>query len=75
MGVGAGGWDAGDGLYLLMGLFRVSMSPRIASHRSRQPREAKRHITNTGVTHISYLMPSMGPIVSVVTLHGWQNLL
>ena len=24
-------------------------------------------------THTSHLVPSMGPIVSVVTSHGWQN--
>ena len=25
---GGGGWAPGDGLYLLLGLFRVAMSPR-----------------------------------------------
>ena len=24
-------------------------------------------------THTAHLVPSMGPIVSVMTLHGWQN--
>ena len=35
-----------------------------------------RHLTNTGgkyQTHTSHLVPSMGPIVSVVTSHGQQN--
>ena len=37
MEVGSGGgWVARDGLYLLIGLFGVSMSPRSASHRPRQ---------------------------------------
>ena len=28
---GGGGWSAGGGLYILLGLFRVAMSPRNAS--------------------------------------------
>ena len=31
----------------------------------------KRHLTSTGVNIRS--IPPMGPIVSIVTLHGWQN--
>ena len=33
---GGGGWEAGGGLYLPIGLFGVAMSPRSASHRPRQ---------------------------------------
>ena len=36
-GVGGGsGWEAGGGLYILIGLFETSMGPRSASYRPRQ---------------------------------------
>ena len=42
-GVGVGGrWEAGGGLYLPIGLLGVAMSPRSASHRSRQDWRALR---------------------------------
>ena len=50
MGVGGGGWggwEARGGLYLPIGLFRVAMSPRSASHRPRQDWRALRDILPT----------------------------
>ena len=44
---GRGGWEAGGGLYLLIGLFGVAMSPRSASHRPRQNWRALRDISPT----------------------------
>ena len=40
-----------------------------------KPRGSKRRLTNTRVNirPTSYPVPSMGPIVLVLTLHGWQN--
>ena len=42
-----------------------------------KPGGTKRHFTNTGVNirpmHASHLVPSMGPIVSLMTSHGQQN--
>ena len=42
---------------------------------SDKPRGPKRYPLNRGKsqTHTSYLVPSVGPIVSVVTSHGRQN--
>ena len=76
MGGGWGGWEAGGGLHRPTGLFGVAMSPRSASHRPRHDWRALRDVSPTQgeyQTHISHLVPSMGPIVSVVTLHGRQN--
>ena len=73
---GGGEWEARGGLNLPIGLFGVAMSPRSASHRSRQDWRALRDVSPTQgeyQTHTSHLVPSMGPIVSVVTLHGQQN--
>ena len=75
---GGGRWEVRGGLYLPIGLFEASMSPRSASHRPRQAwRAYKRRLNNIGEyqTHTSHLVPSMSPIVSVMTSHGWQNLL
>ena len=44
---GGGGWEAGGGLYLLIGLFGASVSPRSASHRPRQDWRALRNISLT----------------------------
>ena len=44
---GGGGWEARGGLNLPIGLFRVAMSPRNASHRSRQDWRALRDILPT----------------------------
>ena len=45
-----GGWAARGGLHLPIGLFRVAMSPRSASHISLEKlRGPKRCLTNTGV--------------------------
>ena len=53
------------------------MSLRSASHRPRQDWRALRDVSPTQggeyQTHTSHLVPSMGPIVLVVTLHGRQN--
>ena len=53
------------------------MSPRSASHRPRQDWRALRDVSPTqGLISDPYLpsiVPSMGPIVSVMTLHGRQN--
>ena len=46
VGVG-GGWEAGGGLYLQIGLFGVAMSPRSANHRPRQDWRALRDISPT----------------------------
>ena len=42
---GGGGWEAGGGLYLSIGLFGVAMSPRSASHRPRQDWRALRDVS------------------------------
>ena len=71
-----GGWEAGGELNLSIRLFGVAMSPRNASHMPRQEWRALRDISPTQgeyQTHTSHLVPSMGPTVSVVTLHGQQN--
>ena len=73
---GGGGWEAGSGLYPPIGLFGVVMSPRSVSHRPRQDWRALRDVSPTQgeyQTHTSHLVPSMGSIVSVVTLHCRQN--
>ena len=44
---GGGGWEAGGGLYLLIGLFGVAMSPRSAIHRLRQDWRALRDVSPT----------------------------
>ena len=52
------------------------MSPRSASHRPRQDwraLETSHQHMDEYQTHTSHLVPSMGPIVSVVTLHSRQN--
>ena len=76
VGVG-GGWEAGGGLHRPTGLFGVAMSPRSASHRRRHDWRALRETSHQHrgeyQTHTSHLVPPMGPIVSVVTLHGRQN--
>ena len=44
-----GGWAAGDGLYPLLGLFRVAMSPRSTKAIGPdRPLGPKRHLINTG---------------------------
>ena len=45
MGGGWGGWEAGGGLNLSIGLFGEAMSPRSASHRPRQDWRALRDIS------------------------------
>ena len=73
---GGGGWEAGGRLHRPIGLFGVAMSPRSASHRPRHDWRALRDVSPTQgeyQTHTSHLVPLMGPIVSVVTLHGRQN--
>ena len=75
VGVG-GGWEAGGGLHRPTGPFGVAMGPRSASHRPRHDWRALRDVSPTQgeyQTHTSHLVPPMGPIVSVVTLHGRQN--
>ena len=42
-----GGWEAGSGLYLTIGMFGVAMSPRSASHRPRQDWRALRDVSPT----------------------------
>ena len=52
------------------------MSPRSGNHGPRQDWRALRDVSPTQgeyQTHTSHLVPSMGPTVSVVTLHGRQN--
>ena len=72
-GVGGGGWwEAGGGLHRPIRLFGVAMSPRSASHRPRHDWRALRDVSPTQgeyQTHTTHLVPSRGPIVSVVTLH------
>ena len=46
MGVG-GGWEVEGGLYLPIGLFGASLSPRRTSHRPRQDWRALRDISLT----------------------------
>ena len=52
------------------------MSPRSASHGPKHAKRAKgmsHYHWDQFQTHAFYVMPSMGPIVSVVTLIGRQN--
>ena len=42
---GGGGWEAGCGLNLQIGLFGVARSPRSASHRPRQDQRALRDVS------------------------------
>ena len=46
------------------------MSPRSVSHRPRQ--ETSHQHRGEYQTHTSHLVPSMGPIISVVASHGRQ---
>ena len=46
---GRGGWIADGGLYCLLALFRLPMSPRSTIY---NPRGYKRHFTNTGASYI-----------------------
>ena len=71
-----GGWEARGWLYLPIGLFGVAMRPRNTYHRPREVcleslRDNK--VKGEYQTHTSHLVPFMGPIVSVVISHGWQN--
>ena len=70
-----GRWAAGGGLFPLLGMFGLAMTPRSASHRPNKLRGPKSHLTTTGKIHAFHVVSSMGPIVSIVTLYGWQNLL
>ena len=74
---GGGGWVVSQRQGIPpIGLFGVAMSPRSASHWPREHWRALRDISPTQgeyQTHTFHLVPSMGPIVSVITLHGWQN--
>ena len=52
------------------------MIPRSASHRPRHDWRALRDVSQYRgeyQTHTSHTVPSMGPIVSVVTLHGGKT--
>ena len=66
-----GGWAAGGRLYLPIGLFGVAMGPRSAIVIGPES------LRDVSLTHrypcTFHLVPSMGPIASVVTLHGRQN--
>ena len=79
-GMGGGGrWAAGDGLKLPLGLIGLAMSSRSASHiGSNTLRGPKRHLSHYHwgefQSHAFHVAPSMGPIVSVVNLHGLKNL-
>ena len=56
--VGGGeGWAAGGGFSPPLGLFRLAMGPRSASHMPKMIREPKRNVIITGVSF--RLMPSM----------------
>ena len=46
---GGGGRAAGGGLNVPLGLFRVAMSPRSASHRPDNVGQHKRRLTNSGL--------------------------
>ena len=49
------------GLYLLIGLFGVAMSPSSASIGSDKPRVPKRHHKRIHQIHTSHLVPPHGP--------------
>ena len=68
-GDGRGGWSARGGLYILLGLFRVAMSPRNAS----DLRDISLTLRVVSDQYLPSIVPSIGSIVSVMTLHGWQN--
>ena len=73
---GAGGKPEAGYTFQLDCLKYVAMSPRSASHRPRQDWRALRtshQHKGEYQTHTSHLVPSMGSIVSVVTLHGRLN--
>ena len=77
--MGGGEWWVVEGdLYSLQGLFELAMSSRNASHRHKHAyREPKKYLTITGVNFrpMSSMWCPQCPIISVMTLHGWQNLL
>ena len=53
-------------VYLLLGLFRVAMSPRRANYRANKSGELKRCLTNTEPVLDQYLPSSV--------LHAWTSL-
>ena len=65
-----GGWAAGGRLYPPLGLFRLAMSPNSASHRSLDGLRDVSPPLGQFQIHAFHVVPSMGLIVSVVTLHG-----
>ena len=76
--MGGGGWEAGGRLYLAIELFGVATYESKKRLRQDCMEGLKRRLwsyqnRSEYQTHTSHLVPSMGPIVSVVTLHGWQN--
>ena len=81
MGEGRGGWrggcEAGGGLNPLLGLFGPARDPRSASHRPNMLEWCKMSPYHWGEFqfHAFHVAPSMGPIVLVINLQGWQNLL
>ena len=71
-----GGWTARGGLYPRLGLSEVSMSQRSASHRPKHAQrtyETSHYHWSEFQIHAFHVVPSIGPIVSVTTLHGQSN--
>ena len=70
--MGEGGrWEAGGRLYLPIGCLEQLRVQEVLVIGLDNTGGLKRHLTSTGVNIRS--IPPMGPIVSIVTLHGWQN--
>ena len=67
---GGGGGAAGGRLYPPLRLFRLAMSPKSASHRSLDSLRDVSPPLGQFWIHAFHVVPCMGVIVSVITLHG-----
>ena len=71
---GGGRWAARVGLNPSLRPFRLPMNPRSASYRPKlASHEMSHYHWGQFQTHAFHVAHSIGPIVSVVSLYGWQN--
>ena len=69
-----GGWATEGRLNPLLGVFGLAMSPRSTSHRLFiGPTETSCYHWGEFQNYAFHLMPSMGPVVSVVNFQGHKN--
>ena len=66
---GGGGWEAGGRLYPPLGPFGLIISPRSAQTCLDDLRDVSLPLVSISDPYL-HVVPSMGPIVTVVTLHG-----